>query len=789
MRITVTCGWLAVLALTAARAASPATDAGHRPGPAASRQVIEQSIAMWRIHGALRGVGRTPEAMAFAPGGRAFTLVLTRGNLTTERNEFQLQLCTIVGDPNDREKIELRREPLVTFSTPHSTAAISSVRWVDAERVAFLGSNDGENAQVYELNVRTRKLQRRTNAETPILSFGLSVNGGAVLFASKTKVDSSDRERARLTGLVPADRETAWTFGGTVEFGPDVDVFLQRKESPSAVKVMTINSGFGAALTAERAFGWGSGVMNISPDGRFAIVAPYFGETVPEHWKGYTSHAVRPYLDVRKDEPGVPPSYALVDLRTNAVKPFDAPAVSVDQLNAAWAPDGKRFFVSGFLPLRAEFPAAADVDRADGGILAIDPATGGINLVKAGKWRIGEVSADGKELRLISGMREADYSGDNAARALEILRMHETAGDWAVRERNAATTSSIHPWSQVGVGRDFIVGHVESVDQAPEIALVSLRHLWSKVVSTLNPQLDAIPRGKVLARESLLTKDYTWPIQIVLPAGYRTGVRYPTVVMVMDSTYSAGYVLDDHVYRAAYPVQALANRGIAVVMAYFPKGAIAPYAQTREREMARQFADAVVAHFTSSGLADPSRIAMTGFSRAGWLMENGIQHSQHHFAAAVGIDNFSGTYLQYILSNCPPSMEELYGGSLPFNGHGQKEWWDEAIGFNPQRLQAPLLKEVHAEDRPATQIAAWDIYAGLRRFNVPAELVYYRSAIHIMRRVPEQLSSAERQVDWLVYWLKDEEDPSPAKAEQYARWHEMRTKWEKEKAAVTKPVQ
>jgi hypothetical protein len=30
-------------------------------------------------------------------------------------------------------------------------------------------------------------------------------------------------------------------------------------------------------------------------------------------------------------------------------------------------------------------------------------------------------------------------------------------------------------------------------------------------------------------------------------------------------------------------------------------------------------------------------------------------------------------------------------------------------------------------------------------------------------------------VDWYCFWLKDEEDPDPAKAEQYKRWRELKT--------------
>jgi hypothetical protein len=30
-------------------------------------------------------------------------------------------------------------------------------------------------------------------------------------------------------------------------------------------------------------------------------------------------------------------------------------------------------------------------------------------------------------------------------------------------------------------------------------------------------------------------------------------------------------------------------------------------------------------------------------------------------------------------------------------------------------------------------------------------------------------------VDWYCFWLKGEEDPDPAKAEQYKRWRELKT--------------
>jgi len=36
------------------------------------------------------------------------------------------------------------------------------------------------------------------------------------------------------------------------------------------------------------------------------------------------------------------------------------------------------------------------------------------------------------------------------------------------------------------------------------------------------------------------------------------------------------------------------------------------------------------------------------------------------------------------------------------------------------------------------------------------------------------VASLSATVDWFCFWLKGEEDPGPAKAEQYKRWRELK---------------
>ena len=37
------------------------------------------------------------------------------------------------------------------------------------------------------------------------------------------------------------------------------------------------------------------------------------------------------------------------------------------------------------------------------------------------------------------------------------------------------------------------------------------------------------------------------------------------------------------------------------------------------------------------------------------------------------------------------------------------------------------------------------------------------------------MASQQGSIDWFRFWLKDEQDPVPAKAEQYTLWRNLRT--------------
>lgn len=52
----------------------------------------------------------------------------------------------------------------------------------------------------------------------------------------------------------------------------------------------------------------------------------------------------------------------------------------------------------------------------------------------------------------------------------------------------------------------------------------------------------------------------------------------------------------------------------------------------------------------------------------------------------------------------------------------------------------------------------------------PVDLIYLPDAVHIIVKPWEQKTAQEGLVDWFRFWLKGEEDPDPAKSDQYKRW-------------------
>jgi len=98
-------------------------------------------------------------------------------------------------------------------------------------------------------------------------------------------------------------------------------------------------------------------------------------------------------------------------------------------------------------------------------------------------------------------------------------------------------------------------------------------------------------------------------------------------------------------------------------------------------------------------------------------------------------------------------------------------WLKRSPEFNMDKVTTPL--QVVASGRIGL-LEMWEPYAALRYLNKPVDLIILARGTHTLTNPGERLVSQGSTVDWFRFWLKVEEDPDPAKVDQYTRWRELR---------------
>jgi len=177
--------------------------------------------------------------------------------------------------------------------------------------------------------------------------------------------------------------------------------------------------------------------------------------------------------------------------------------------------------------------------------------------------------------------------------------------------------------------------------------------------------------------------------------------------------------------------------------------------------------ESAIGNLERRGLIDRNRVGITGFSRTYWYVTYMLTHSKHHFTAAAAVaDGVDYSYFQYMaLPDVTPDSEQMLGG--PPYGKSMSQWLKRSPAFlmNKMGLRIQTLG-------PMSLLLDWHWYSGLSRLGKPVEMIYMPEGTHILEKPWERMTSQQGNVDWFCFWIKGEEDPDPAKAEQYQRWRE-----------------
>jgi dipeptidyl aminopeptidase/acylaminoacyl peptidase len=169
------------------------------------------------------------------------------------------------------------------------------------------------------------------------------------------------------------------------------------------------------------------------------------------------------------------------------------------------------------------------------------------------------------------------------------------------------------------------------------------------------------------------------------------------------------------------------------------------------------------------GVADTTRIGLTGYSRGTEIVAYEITHTKL-FRAVSGA---AGDYSPYFYYMAPRAVQDTFTregvGGWP-EGKSESNWKRVAPELNAQRIDAPVLKN----DPDSEFLADLALYTSLRELGKPVELFVYPNELHVVNQPKHRYQIYERNLDWFEFWLKSEESSDPAKAEQNQRWRQLR---------------
>jgi dipeptidyl aminopeptidase/acylaminoacyl peptidase len=141
-----------------------------------------------------------PPLVYFSPGGGRFVVVLRRGNLSSNMNDYSMLLfeaAAVFGSP--------KPVILVKMSNASNEDAIRHIRWSNDETLLFLGEQASDSAQIFRLNVRSRKINRLTNHRGGILDYRIADTGKITFLA--TAPSSSHDKTSEQNGTVISEQE------------------------------------------------------------------------------------------------------------------------------------------------------------------------------------------------------------------------------------------------------------------------------------------------------------------------------------------------------------------------------------------------------------------------------------------------------------------------------------------------------------------------------------------------------------------------------------------------------
>jgi dipeptidyl aminopeptidase/acylaminoacyl peptidase len=320
---------------------------------------------------------------------------------------------------------------------------------------------------------------------------------------------------------------------------------------------------------------------------------------------------------------------------------------------------------------------------------------------------------------------------------------------------------------------------VDSSTSPPEVAVLDLGRLQLTRVSELNPEFANLSLSSPVRLNGTNVDGDPWFAYLLKPLNYEPGKEYPLIV--------TGYAASDGFLRGAsgdeYPIQVFAAHGFAVLDINFGRTQLnrpGNFAEAlRIWQSPLDTLEAAIGRAAETGVIDRGKVGISGFSHGSEILEYAISHS-HLFQAAIESGSAGrDPFFYYLGSNAWLTRFADWGlGGWP-EGETRVKWKQLAPSLNADYISTPLLTNTADSEF----LAGLALYRSLRELDKPAEIFVYLNELHVKNQPRHRYEIYNRNLDWFRFWLKDEEDPDPSKAEQYSRWRNLRDGSQQRKSA------
>jgi hypothetical protein len=725
--------------------------------------------------------GATPE-VHFSPDGNYFAVWTERGRLDLNRPEDTLRFYRSEDVGNFLKHSDQVQTPSPVWEIDRTTykegPIINGWRWLaDSLGVAFLERAESGNQRLVLADLRRKTVRALTSEAETVKDFDVRDREHYVY----TVVDLSEEKRWQTELRGPAIVGTGLS---PLELLFPNDFVTQAVSSAPAYKshaLWAVVDGTRFEVKNETVPLAFIEEISLSPDGRSLLaklpvidVPSSWGVLYPPPYVPIPWHVEAGHQDPQSSSVH---QYVTIDLQTGSITSLtDAPTAADAGWwlfgSPSWSGDGQEVLLPGsFLKTKDNTPSrpcVAIVDVRSKTAACVETAKGrsekgdveqGYHVVYSANF------VHGDRHRVI-----VKFPNHYTFFPEAIEYRHTRDGGWQVAAQIKGPTENGLNGLEVSVKQGF--------NEPPR--LVATDSQVSKVIWDPNPQLKSIELGEAVVYAWKDKNGHQWKGGLYKPVHYEPGHRYPLVIQ------THGFVEPEFrpsgVFPTAFAARALAAQGIMVLQLAQSDPCPLDTPDSGACEVASY--EGAASQLVSDGLVDPGKIGLIGFSGTCFDVMEILTKSQLHIKAASITDGVMENYLQYMLfPDLFPKEANAIIGEPPF-GEGLQLWLKRSPGFNLDKVQTPLMVVAGGH---TSLLLMWEPYAGLHLLHKPVELVMLNNHDeHILTNPAMRIVSQGGSVDWFRFWLKDEEDPDPAKIKQYTRWRALRRlQEENEKAKST----